>query len=157
MTIGRQRDSCCKHFMTLGFKFNVLPELLAGETVLYFKKWVWGISCKSLPTYRLFFSFPPLWEAGLYITDRRIILMAHCFRLLTQEFSLWFPGKTPSGDAEWFKAVCTGLSGLAGDYLELISENPNPQWYRSRELRLRFFMRHPHEIEQIINEAEKTG
>ncbi len=143
--------------MALGFKFNLLPELLPGERVMHFKKWVWGISSKSLPTYRLFFSLPPLWEAGLYVTNRRVVLMVHCFRLLTQEFSLWFRGKTRGDDAELFKAVSTGQCRWSGSYLELVSEDPKPHWYRSCKLRLRLFMCHPQVLEQIINEASRGG
>ena len=143
--------------MALGFKFNTLPAFQPGETVLHCKKWLWAISCKSLPSYRLFFSLPPLWEAGLYVTDRRIVLMAHAFRLLTQEFSIWFRRTTGGKDPELFKSVSTGCGRWSGSYLELISEDPRTHWYRSRELRLRLFLRNPGALEHLICEVERKS
>ena len=139
--------------MGLGFKLGILPAFQPGETVLHFQKWLWALSCKSPPTYRLFFSLPPLTEAGLYVTDRRIVVVACVLRLLIQEFSLWFAPASLEPSRELFKAVSVGSGRWSGSYLEVISEDPRPHWYRSRELRLRFFMRHPGALERLISEA----
>jgi hypothetical protein len=139
--------------MALGFKSNPYPAFRPGETVLQFKSRVWRLSCKSLPTYRLFFSLPPLTEAALYVTDRRIVLMANVLRLLCQEFSIWFKGRADGKNPELFKSVSTGTGHWSGQYLELISEDPQKHWCRSRELRLRFFLRNPGPLQQLIAEA----
>jgi hypothetical protein len=69
--------------VNLNFQFNALPALRAGETVLFFNKWVWALSTNSFPGYRVFFSLPPVLDAGLYITDRRVLVLASVFRLIT--------------------------------------------------------------------------
>jgi hypothetical protein len=137
-------------FMALGFKFSLPPEFQPGETVLHFKEWVWAVSSKSPPSARLFLSLPPVTDAGMYVTDRRIVLAAYTFRLMAQQFNIWFPGKEQGEEPEIFKAVSTGRNAWLGDYLELLSEDAQPHWYRSRELRLRIFMRHPEVLHQLI-------
>jgi hypothetical protein len=143
--------------MALGLKFSLLPEFQPGETVLHSKPWIWALSCKSPPTYRLFFSLPLLWKAGLYVTDRRIVLMAHAFHLWTQELSIWFSRGPQGEERELFKSVSTGSSRWAGRYLELISEDLQTHWYRSRELRLRFFIRDTEVLRQLISETAGKG
>ncbi|MBI5388284.1 MAG: protein kinase [Verrucomicrobia bacterium] len=135
------------------FKFNLLTELLPGERVLQFKKWIWGISAKSPPSYRLFFSLPPLLEAGLYITDRRVVLISTLVRLLSQEVSVWFPTQAKSEDRDWLKEASTGQNRF-GRYVELISEDARKHWYRSREMRLRFYTRAPALLQQAITAAQ---
>ena len=138
--------------MDTRFRFCLLPHLLAEEKTLHFKRWIWGASFKSYPSYRVFSSLPPLWEAGFYITDRRILLVAHLFRLLTQEVSLWFPGKAEGTDPEVVRDVCVGTGRLLGSYLEITSEDPTKHWYRSRELRSRIFMREPEDLRRLISD-----
>jgi len=132
--------------------FNVLPALLPGEKVLFFKRWVWAGSAKSLPTNRVWVSPPLLLEHGLYITDRRVLNIFHMFRLLTQDFSQWFDGKEEAGGADLVKDVTVGKN-LLGSYLEVVSESPVKRWYRSRRFRLRLYMRNPAFVCQIISEA----
>jgi hypothetical protein len=139
--------------MSLYFKFNVLPSLLPDERVLLRKDWVWAASGKSLPSYRWFFSLPPLWEAGLFVTDRRVLFVSYCLRLLTQEFSQWFDGKAGSADDELVVAVDVGRTRLAGPYLEIVSERPRRYWYRSPRARVRIFMKDPERAHQIITQA----
>ena len=140
--------------MSVAFSFNLLPSLLPGEKVLFFKRWVWGLSAKSPPSYRIFWSAPPLWEAGLYVTDRRLLLVVHLFRLLTQQVSLWLHEE--EGD-EYVKDVSVGRSRLFGPYLEVVSENPTKEWFRSPRCRSRFFMRDPESLRGIIAEARSPS
>lgn len=133
------------------FKWNMLPALQPDEKVLSFKKWVWGVSAKSLPTYRLFFSLPPLWEAGFYVTDRRILVLVHIFRLLTQQMSLWRVDSTPGQDEDTIQRVSIGRNRLLGTFLEIVSVSPTKHWYRSEELRLRFYMRNPDTVRRIAD------
>jgi len=137
--------------MGIRFKFNLLPSLLPEEKVLFFKKWVWAFSVKSLPTYRLDFSLPPVVDAGLYVTDRRILLVISCFRVFTQELSQWFEGKNTVEDKEFIKEVSVGKSRFCGSYLEVVSEG-HESWYRGKKFRLRLYMRNPEPIRQIIAE-----
>jgi hypothetical protein len=143
--------------MPLGFKLCVLPAFQPGETILHFKKCVWALSCKSSPTYRLFFSLPPLMEAAMYVTDRRILLLDCVVRLFPQEFSIWFAHESPGQDQEMFETVSASRGRWSGSYLELVSRNVEPHWYRSRELRLRLFMRDPETLRQLISETARKG
>jgi hypothetical protein len=143
--------------MTLGFKFFPFPTFQPGETVLYCQPWVRALSCKSPPSYRLFFSLPPLTEMAMYVTDRRIFLIDCFLRLLPQEFSVWFSRGPQGEEREMFKSVSTGRVHWSGNYLELISEDLQTHWYRSRELRLRLFLRNPEPLRQLISETAGKG
>ena len=142
--------------MGVRFKFNMLPSLLAGEKVPFFKSRIGILSGKSFPNYRFTFSLPPLLDAGLYVTDRRVLLVFHIFRLLTQKFSQWFEGKEAPGDYELVKTVSVGKGFLLGPYLEVVSENLIGLWYRSRRCRIRLYMREPECVCRIISEAMKN-
>jgi hypothetical protein len=132
------------------YQFGLLPNLLSGERVLHFQKRVGVTLWKSLPTYRFNVSWPPLSEMGLYVTDRRVIVVSHVFRLVTHEFSLWFPGTAPGAAYELLKRVTIGQSRWFGPYLDLISEHPEKRWYRSRELRLRLYLRQPEMLAGVV-------
>ena len=132
---------------------NLLPSLRAGEKVLFLKRWVPVGSVKSLPTYRWWCSLPPLVEHGLYVTDRRVLHVFHIFRLLTQEFSQWFQAKQEPPDDETAKDVSVGRGRLLGPYLDIVSESGVKRWFRSRDLRLRLFMKDPESVRRIISEA----
>jgi hypothetical protein len=58
---------------------SALPDLLPGERTVHSRKRLWAVVNKSWPIYRLFFSLPPLWSAGLYLTDRRILFIGMTF------------------------------------------------------------------------------
>jgi hypothetical protein len=119
--------------------------------VLLRKGWLWAASAKSLPmTYRWDMSLPPVCEIGLYVTDRRVLPVAHMFRLVTQECSLWYEGRNPPDDQELIKEVSVGSHMLLGPYLEVISEDPARHWYRSDRLRLRLFMKSAEQYHEVI-------
>lgn len=139
--------------MSLGFTLRVSPKMQAGERPLYFEKLVWALSGKSLPSYREFFSLPPLLYARLCVTDRRILLVAYIFRICAQQFSLWYPGQQPSHDCDLVRDVSVGRARFLGPYLQIISENPFRHWYRSHELRVRLFMKESESVRGIVSEA----
>ena len=139
--------------MGLRCQLGLLPRLLPGEKVLYLKRWVWAWSCKSLPTYRVMPNFPLLCESGLYVTDRRALHVFHIFRLVTQEFSQWFEGRSEPRDADCIKEVRVGRNPLLGPYLEIWSEDPQKRWWRSHRWRFRVFTRHPEPAHRIISKA----
>ncbi len=143
--------------MGVRFKFGPLPELLPGERVLRMKDWIWASSFKSLPTYRVFVSVPPLLEAGLYVTERRILIVAYVLRLLVEEVSYWFPGKAEGSDRELVKAARIQHGHMLGSYLEIISEDAKRHWYRSRELRTRIFTRQAEGLHGVILTALNNG
>ena len=138
-------------FMGIRFKFNLLPSLLPEEKVLFFKKWVWAFFVESLPTYRMNISLPPFVEAGLYVTDRRVLLVISCFRVFIQESSQWFEGRGTVEDKEFIKEVCVGESRFWGPYLDVVSEGQE-SWYRGKKFRLRLYMKNPEPVRQIISE-----
>src|SRR3972149_6979334 len=109
--------------MGLRLKFNMLASLLAGEKVLFFKRWVGAVSGMSFPNYRWLFSIPPICEVGLYVTDRCILHITHILRLITAEFSQWFEGKREPTNTEIVKDVSVGQNLLLGPYLEIVSES----------------------------------
>ena len=57
--------------MGWGISLNLMPRLLPGEEVLCARQWLWGVSAKSLPTYRWEVSLPPIEEMGLCVTNFR--------------------------------------------------------------------------------------
>ena len=64
-------------------RISVDTPLVAGETVLCARRDVRVGSALSLPSYRLFFTLPPLLEVGLLVTDQRVVLQGLCLRLLS--------------------------------------------------------------------------
>jgi serine/threonine protein kinase len=135
------------------YQFGLLASLEAGERVLHFQKRVGATLWKSLPTYRLNVSWPPLSEMELYVTDQRVIVVSHVLRLVTNEFSIWFPSAAPGAPRERFRRVTVGQSRWFGCYLDLISEHPEKTWYRSRELRSRLYLGQPELLERLILSA----
>jgi hypothetical protein len=111
---------------------------VAGETVLCTRRVVRAGSASSLPSYRLFFSLPPLPEIGLLVTGQRVLLHALCLRLLAQVTSLWFPAE--AGERERLASVSTRRVTLLGDCLELSSIEPAARGFRSQRMRLRLFV-----------------
>ena len=139
------------------FRFSALPALQPGETVLLVKKWVWATSTKSPPSRRIFCSLPPVCEAGLYITNRRVLVLASVFRLLTQEVSQWHAGFAEGGDSDVIRRVELGRSSLVGPYLDVVSTSAKKHWYRSPELRLRLYIRNAEEACRLIAECVDTA
>jgi len=131
---------------------NLLPSFQTGEKVIFFKKWVWLGSMKSLPSYRWWPSLPPIVEHGMYVTQRRILHVFYIFRILRQEFSQYFERKDKAGYGEFMKEVKVGKSVLFGPYLEIVSECSTKSWWRSSEFRLQLFMRNPESVRKIITE-----
>ena len=137
--------------MGIRFNFNLLPSFFPEEKIRFSKKRVWAFFVESLLTYRMNISWPPFVEAGLYVTDRRILLVISCFRVFIQESSQWFEGRGTAEDKEFIKEVCVGESRFWGPYLEVVSEGQE-SWYRGKKFRLRLYMRNPGPIRQIIVE-----
>ena len=130
------------------FRISADLPLVAGETVLCARRDVQVGSALSLPSYRLFFTLPPLLEVGLLVTDRRVVLHGLCLRLLSQVTSLWFGGDDVA--RERLESVSVGNAPLLGEYLEVHSIEPVDHWFRSRRLRLRLFVRGAREVAEII-------
>jgi serine/threonine protein kinase len=139
------------------WRFSPLPNLLSGERVLHFQRRVGVTLWKSLPNYRLNVSWPPLSEIGFYVTDRRMIVVTYVLRLVTHEFSIWFPATAPGASSELLKRLSTGQSRWFGSYLELISEHPQACWYRTHELRLRLYLRKPEFLAHTIAAASSQS
>lgn len=139
--------------MNLRIDFNLLPHIQPDEKVLCVKKWLWAASFKSLPTYRFFFSLPPIMESGIYVTDRRLLKVLYIFRILSIEMSIWFPGYATAEKDETMRSVTIDEMPVFGRYLEIISEDSIKRWYRSRQLRIRLFLRDPQPICGLISQA----
>jgi hypothetical protein len=138
----------------------MLPKLLPGEKVLLFKPWLWfasgkkWLSGKSLPYYyRIFFPIPLLCEAGLYVTDRRILIVAYLFRLFILENNIWLKGKEEMEDNDFIEETSVGENFLLGTYLEIASETSPRPWRRSHRALLRIFMKNAEAAHKLIAEA----
>ncbi|TAL05092.1 MAG: serine/threonine protein kinase [Verrucomicrobia bacterium] len=153
--IGGARTQSSAARDAVWFSTQLLPDWLPGERVLHFQQRLWAVFNHSWPTGRFFFSLPPLWSAGMYVTDRRVLLLSH-FLGIAQRFSLWFPGKAPDAQREMLKEVSVGRSGLLGEFLELKSEDFKPRWWRSRELRIRAYLRQPECLRDKILAAQRN-
>ena len=146
--------------MGIRFSFNMLPKLLPGEKVLLFKPWLWfasgkkWLSGKSFPYYyRIFFPIPLLCEAGLYVTDRRVLLVSYLCRLFILENSIWLKGKGELEDNDFIEETSVGENFLLGTYLEIVSETSPRPWCRSHRARLRIFMKDAEFARRVIAEA----
>jgi hypothetical protein len=128
--------------------------LLPGETSLHTQKWLRLVSSKTSPGYRIAHNLWPLWTIRLVVTDRRCRCLATLLLFFTQEIDMWYPGRNPEGDTETVTGVSVG-KGFWGRYLEIASRDPNRKktWYRSPELRLRFYFKDPERVEALICEA----
>lgn len=136
--------------MSYRLGINMLPQFEPGEEVVYFKPWVWGASAKSLPTYRLYWSLPPLWEMGVYVTDRRVLVVTHLLRLLRSDYSIWFGEDAAFMGREVVRDVSVQSVPILGRCVEVVSEDRAWHWYRSHRLRLRLFTRDPEPIYATI-------
>jgi hypothetical protein len=134
--------------------FNMLTSFLSGEKVLFLKRWVWAVSGRLWPYYyRWSFSIPPVMEQGLYVTDRRVLLVGYMFRVLKFEGSLWFEGTGVPDNNNIVKEVNVRKSRIAGPYLEIVAESPVKRWFHSRQGTVHIFMRNPESVRKIIAEA----
>jgi hypothetical protein len=138
---------------SLRVSISLMPRLLPGERVLSTRQWIWAASGKSLPSYRLFFLLPPIQEAGIYVSDRRILLVTYLFRIFAFEASLWFPRCAASEVDEVVQSVTAGKMPIAGRYIEIISKDPVRHWYRSPQSRIRLFVRDPQSLHDVIAQA----
>ena len=145
--------------MAIKFKFGSMSEFLPGERVLHSLPRLGVISGKALPSYQVFFPIPPLCRAALYVTDRRVLLVAHLFGCVVQEISMWYPGKAGAGDEERVQSTCTGSLRWLGPYLEVVSHNPSRccPWLCARTMRLRFYVKCPEPLCESISAALQDG
>lgn len=141
--------------MGIRVSFSTLPALEPGERVLHFQPWVWWVSVKALPTYRLFFSLPPLWEAGLYITDSRILLAARLFRLLSYDYSVTLKNRQQN-HSETLTEVSTGTMPVFRNYLELNTQCPRRHWFRSQQSRIRLFTSNAESLREQISQIQSA-
>ena len=137
--------------------FHLLPRLLAGERVIHCQPWLWAASGKSLPSYRVSVSLPLLQEMGFYVTDRRLLLTCWLFRLVRFDWVAWFGRKEDSADQDSIKEVSVGRSPVLGRYLQIVTYNPVEHWWRSREGRIRLFMKKPEPLCRWLTEALRAA
>ncbi len=150
---GNRQEASSEAKDAIWLSTNPLPDLLSGERVVHFERRLGLLFCKSLPTYRYFFSLPPLWSAGMYVTDRRVLFITHFFGL-AQRFSLWFPGKAADTQREMLRRVSLGRSGVLGPFVQLDSEDYRTRWYRGLNLLLRLHLSNAETLHEIILAAQ---
>jgi hypothetical protein len=141
--------------MAMGLKIGVglLPRLLADEKVLHVQPWVRAVSGKSWPSYRVSWSVPLIQEMGLYVTDRRVVLVCWLFRLLRLEWAAWFEVEEEGADQDQIQDVSVGRRSLGGDYLQITTRNPVRHWLRSPEARIRIGVKEPEVVGRLIRSA----
>ncbi len=155
LSLAKPSTTLDERILGVRCRFDLTPGLLPGERVLVVRRWVWAGSFRSLPSYRVFFSLPPLWEVGLYITDHRLLVVSYLFRLLTTEFSQWYEGKADPGDHDIIQEARVGRSSIGGSFLEIISDNPKRRWWRSSKARIRLFMGDADSTYRVISQAAR--
>lgn len=137
---------------------SMLPSFLPGEKVLFFKSMVWVWSLESESTRRQWnFSLPPLTEAGVYVTDRRIIHVTYIFRIMKCDSSAWFEGKAGPDGYDFVKEANIGRHKTFGAYLEIVSKSIVKQWGRPAQSQIRLFMKDPESMRQVIAEMIKVS
>lgn len=88
------------------------------------------------------------------MTDQRLLVVSSVLRLFNQDFSIWFSQQVKTSNVDVLKNVSVGR-GHFGTYLETNSEAAEPVgWYRSKELRVRFFTAEAELLKKIISEAQ---
>ena len=146
--------------MATRFRFNVQPSFYPGERVLFTKNWLWFLSCKALPTYRVVFPLPPLCQAGMYVTDRRVLIVFPMLGLASLETDAYFSGAGEPREKEILKGVTCGRNWLLGPYLQIMTEDSQVHWYSflpSPVARFRIYMKNPERISLIICDAMKAA
>jgi hypothetical protein len=129
--------------------FSAFPTLEPGERILYMRHFVRAVCVKSLPAWHWFFSLPPITDAGLYVTDRRVLVKCIGLRLISQEFSQWYP-ETSSTATEFIREVRVAKGWVLGPYVEVVSESTVPVLLRSRQTRIRYHLRSPELVRDAI-------
>jgi hypothetical protein len=108
----------------MSFKIGLGFHPRSDETVLHTVHPVWWMTSKALPSYRAFFSLPPLMSASLVVTTLRIVVVASLFGLRIQEFYCWHRGQALPDDPEIIQSVGTGRSRFLGECLEVVTHHP---------------------------------
>ncbi len=129
--------------------FSPFPVLEPGERILCMRHFVKVASGKSWPTYKCSFSLPPILDVGLYVTDRRIFVIGMLLRLISAEFSQWYPGASSTA-TEIIREVRVGKGRVLGPYIEVVSESTVPLLGRSRQARTRYYVSSPELIRDTI-------
>jgi hypothetical protein len=136
------------------------PSLLEPEErVIHEQRRFRAVSSTTIPSYRVGFNLPPLWQISLVVTDRRCLVLTDFFHCMTQEIGMWYPGQNPDDDPETIMKVSC-QTGLFGRCLEIRTHNPRrrQRWLWSPNLTLRFFLRDPEFIENAIaGQMENSG
>jgi len=110
-------------------------------------------SGKAWPNYRIGLWIPFIFETGVYVTNKRIMLVSHNFRLLTQELSLWFKDNTEKRrNSDFIQGIHLGKSWIWGPYLEVKFENSSKLWYRSSNAWIRLYTKKPEIIHTAITQ-----
>jgi len=132
--------------------FSLVPRFLAGERVLYSQPWLWAVSAKSLPSYRISLGIPLVQDISLYVTDQRVLLCGGLFRLLRVDWAAWFGVEAAGADQDRVTEVSVGRMRLFGHYLQLMTHNAARHWWRSPEARVRLFMRNAEPLCRLLEQ-----
>ncbi|MEO0529100.1 MAG: hypothetical protein AAF266_00850 [Planctomycetota bacterium] len=129
------------------------PTLMPGERVRHVKRWLGLVVFHSLPSHRWLFTLPPLCDAVLRVTDRRLILSDHVMLAITQHASFWRPG-TPTLADDVIDQITVDRSRVLGPYVQIISEAPNTSWWRSRTAWVRIYSAESARLLRKITDAD---
>ncbi len=132
---------------------SLSPRFLAGEAVLYSKSFVWAVSGKSFPSYRVSIVLPPIQEMALYVTNRRVLLPCWMFRLVRFEWMAWFARADAAADQDCIQTASVGRTRFLGPYLELITSKSAQHRWRSATARIRIYVSDPETPCRLISEA----
>ena len=136
--------------------FALLPRFHAVETVLHSQPWLWAVSAKSLPSYRISVGIPLVQDISLYVTDQRVLLSGWVFRLLRGDWAAWFAVEDAAADRDRITAVSVGRAPLFGQYLQVVTHNPVRHWWRSPETRVRLFIKNAEPLCRLLQAQLRT-
>ncbi len=95
------RMSCQPMKSDPAVSFTLLARFLAGETVLYSQPWLWAVSAKSLPSYRISVGIPLLQEISLCVTDQRVLLSRWiCSNCCQVDWAAWLAVEDAAADQD---------------------------------------------------------
>jgi len=137
--------------MGIRFKFGKMSPLLPDERVLHNQACFRAVSSACLPSYRIWFNLPPLWATTLFVTNRRCLVVTDLFRAITQEVDMWYSSHNPDDRTDIITTVSC-KKGLFGRCLEIRSRDPKRprQWLCSPNMTVRFFLKNPESVENVI-------
>lgn len=139
--------------MTVRASCSTLAMMAPGEKVLFSKPRLWFWHYRGPWSYRFNLSCPVVAETGLYITDKRLLLIFGMMRLIFLEHSIAIAGADVDSHTGRVTGARVARSRLLGRYVEILFATGKCNCHVPKQGLLRFYMKAADALSQIINDA----